>query len=190
MSTAVHLDMSRGPRGILAELFAGFLILISLLVSPHSVQAQGPSLAVKEIWTTGADKGAFVGASATMRPPGQGVAISIEWAKHGGIRLLAGSMGYSLHLMSVGSTEVYIRPAVGAAEVRRQALPKRLLALSTDLEVSRPLFGLRGWRGLLGVGGSANLSLKETRCLDCGLAGYEDGFGAFGVYVAVMRSIR
>jgi hypothetical protein len=190
MASAV-LPGTRGPsRWVLARLFPAPLLILLTLAVPAAARAQGPSLSAKEIRATGDEMGSFYGVSATLRPPSRGVALSLDWAKHGGLRLLSGSVGYSLPLVRAGANAVFVRPAVGAAEVSRKALPKRLLALSVDLEVSRPLFGLQGWRALLGVSGSADISLKKRRCQGCARPSYEDGFRSVGVYLGIMWEVR
>ncbi len=190
MAIPVRIDVSRSRRPVLGRSLPGLLLLMVPMIFPAGLQAQGPGLAAKGTWASGEDMGAFFGVVGTLRPPDEGIVLSLEWARRGGLRLIALSLGYQLRLLRAGENEVYFRPAVGATEVRRNVLPKRLLALSGDLEVSRPLFGLRGWRGFLGFSGSANLSLKKRNCVDCSPASYEDGFSAVGVSLGVMRAVR
>lgn len=195
-----------GPAG------AALLAAAALLLLPSIGEAQGPSLAAKQIWGSGRDVPGLFGAVLTLRPAGSGVSVSGEWLTGTGpdrsscsflpdcvgavtlpeLRLLAGSVGYSARVGPILGNELSVRPALGVANLKEKHFDdgRSFISFGADVEASRSLFGLKRVRGLLGVSASASIALHPRSCVDCRIPSYDDGFQSVGLYLGLMMQMR
>jgi hypothetical protein len=194
----------------MAGMTAGIILLISLVLIPGLAQAQGPSLAMKQLWSTGRDLAPLLGVAVTLRPPGSGVAVSGEWSVGRGplvsscniipdcgreptrpdLRLLAGSVGYSSRFAERLGIDFYVRPAAGVTNIKRGGAGKSFLTLSGEVEASRRLSEEGRFRALVGFGASGAFPFKTERCEDCLLPDYEEGFSSAALFLGLMMEIR